>query len=156
MTPASLPLLIEPSALEPLLGSPGMLLVDLNRPDVYAQAHLPGAMRVEYADIAVSQPPAAGAAPGQERLKQILNAISLAPGSHVVAYDAESNTRAARFLWTLALAGHRHYSLLNGGMGAWQSEHRPLTQIDEARAPTQYPVSINPDAIADKRWCSII
>jgi thiosulfate/3-mercaptopyruvate sulfurtransferase len=57
VTKPLLPLLVEPTELEPKLGAAGLLLVDMNRADIYAQAHLPGAVRLEYADINAADPP---------------------------------------------------------------------------------------------------
>lgn len=49
--PDTLPLLIEPAQLEPLLGSPNLLIVDLCRPEQYAAAHLPGAVFLPYTQL---------------------------------------------------------------------------------------------------------
>jgi thiosulfate/3-mercaptopyruvate sulfurtransferase len=152
VTQPLLPLLVEPAELEPKLGAAKLLLVDLNRADVYAQAHLPGAVRLEYADITATNPPAMGLLPDAKRLSEILSGIGLTPETHVVAYDAEGGSRAARFLWTLEVIGHRNYSLLNGGLIAWQHEGRRLTQDPVAPKPSRYPVTLRDGAIADKEW----
>jgi thiosulfate/3-mercaptopyruvate sulfurtransferase len=68
VTEPLLPLLVEPAQLEPKLGLPGLLLVDLSRPEVYAQAHLPGAIPVDYATLNAAAPPAMGLLPDAERL----------------------------------------------------------------------------------------
>ena len=38
-----LPLIVEPDALEAAPGADGLLVVDLNEAQVYAQGHVPGA-----------------------------------------------------------------------------------------------------------------
>lgn len=152
MTEPRLPLLVEPSELEPKLGAAGLLLVDLNRADIYAQAHLPGAVRLEYADINAADPPVMGLLPDAGRLSEILGGIGLTPEMHVVAYDAEGGSRAARFLWTLEVIGHPNYSLLNGGLIAWQHEGRRLTQDPVAPTPGRYPVTLRDAAVVDKQW----
>jgi thiosulfate/3-mercaptopyruvate sulfurtransferase len=147
-----LPLLVEPAELEPKLGVPGLLLVDLNRAEIYAQAHLPAAVRVEYADINAANPPAMGLLPDAARLSQVMSAIGLTPETHVVAYDAEGNSRAARFLWTLEVIGHKHYSLLNGGLVAWQQEGHRVTTEPATPKPSRYTVALHDTAMADKQW----
>ncbi len=147
-----LPLLAEPAELDAALGALTLLLVDLSRPEVYAASHLPGAVHVEYADIAIAKPPAMGALPDAERLSEILGAMGLTPNMHVVAYDAERGSRAARLLWTLEAVGHRRYSLLNGGLVAWQQEGRRVVSDVTTPSPTPYTVTLNQSAIAEKDW----
>jgi thiosulfate/3-mercaptopyruvate sulfurtransferase len=69
-----------------------------------------------------------------------------------LAYDADGNTRASRFLWTLDVIGHANYSLLNGGLPAWQLEGRPVTNVPGAGKPTQYQAAPLAERVADKRW----
>jgi thiosulfate/3-mercaptopyruvate sulfurtransferase len=154
VTQALLPLLVEPAELENKLGAPGLLLVDLNRAETYAAAHLPGAVRLEYADITAAQAPATGLLPDGGRLSQVMSAIGLTPDVHVVAYDSDGNSRAARFLWTLDTIGHSRYSLLNGGLVAWQQENRRVTNEPAVPAPSNYKVTLRNDTIADKAWIS--
>ena len=152
MTQARLPLLVEPAELEPVLGTPNLLLVDLNQADGYAQTHLPGAVRLEYADITRAKLPAMGLLPDAKQLSTVLSRIGLTPEMHVVAYDAESGSRAARLLWTLDAIGHLHYSLLNGGLQAWRHEGRPLTQDAVVPTASHYTATLRDSAIADKDW----
>jgi thiosulfate/3-mercaptopyruvate sulfurtransferase len=148
----SLPLLVEPAELESALDMPQLLLVDLNRAEIYAAAHVPGAVRLEYADITAAQPPAMGLLPDAAQLSRVMSAIGLTPDSHVVAYDADGNSRAARFLWTLEALGHAHYSLLNGGLNAWQHEGRRVSNKPVAATPSVYKATIRSDVIADMQW----
>src|SRR5688572_27126346 len=140
-----LPLLVEPDELESKLGTPGLLLIDLNRAEIYAAAHLPGAVRLEYTDITASQAPATGLLPDRSHLSQVMNVIGLTPDTHVVAYDSEGSSRAARFLWTLETIGHGRYSLLNGGLVAWQQEGRRITNEPVIPKPTNYQVTLSND-----------
>jgi thiosulfate/3-mercaptopyruvate sulfurtransferase len=147
-----LPLLIEPAVLESKLGTPGLLVVDLSRPQIHAQAHLPGAVPVDYASINAAVPPAMGLVPDAAQLSATLSAIGLTADTHVLAYDADGNTRAARFLWTLEVIGHTRYSLLNGGLIAWQQEHRRLTSVPTAVVAGRYQATTLSERIADKQW----
>lgn len=152
MTQPLLPLLAEPAELEEKLGTSSLLLVDLNRSDTYALSHLPGAVRLEYADITAAQPPATGLLPDSAHLSRIMSAIGLTSEKHVVAYDADGNSRAARFLWTLETIGHRSYSLLNGGLAAWQQEGRRVTNEPVLPTPNDYKAVLRSDTIADSAW----
>jgi len=115
------------------------LLVDVTKPSIYEQAHLPGAVHVNYNQLQLG-----GAIPGlppaREHIEQLLSSIGLTPDQHVVAYDEEGGTRAARFLWILALAGHQHFSYLDGGIHAWLAADLPYSTDPVVVQPGQYAV----------------
>ena len=147
----ALPPLIEPEQLEALLGMPGLLIVDLSRAETHQRYHIPGAVFIDYTQLVQMRPPVGGLLPDPAQLSAVFSAIGLTPDTHVVAYDDEGGGKACRLLWTLETLGHRHYSLLNGGLHAWANEEHPLT--DEPAAPTatayQANVAADCDAIAD-------
>lgn len=147
-----LPLIIEPEELERQLGQESMLIVDLCKPEVYTQTHIPGAVHLDYAQIVAMDRPVMGLLPGESQLNDVFSTIGLTPEHHVVAYDDEGGGRAARLLWTLEATGHTRYSLLNGGLHAWAQERRPLHSGVESRTPSQYRVQRNDAVIADKAY----
>jgi thiosulfate/3-mercaptopyruvate sulfurtransferase len=63
-----------------------------------------------------------GLLPDAATLNAVFSAVGINAQTHVVAYDDEGGGCAARLLWTLECAGHKHYSLLNGGIHAWANE----------------------------------
>ena len=153
MSDALLPLLVEPDALEAVLGTDGLLVVDVNEPQRYAQGHVPGAVNLAYAALIGPQPPAMGMMAGEDQLSAALGAIGLTPEAHVVAYDSEGNGRASRLLWTLDALGHAGLSLLNGGFPAWAKEGHPVETDPVTPTPTGYKARIaNPDVIAGKDY----
>ena len=57
--PASAPpLILPPVLLEKSLGNAQWLIVDLCKPDVHNQAHVPGAVHLDYAQLVTARPPA--------------------------------------------------------------------------------------------------
>jgi len=152
MAPALLPLIVEPAELETHLGAENLLIVDLSRPETYAQAHLPGAVHLEYAQIVAARPPAMGVLPDAAQLSEALGSIGATPDSHIVAYDDEGGGRAARLLWTLDVIGHSRYSLLNGGLHAWTNERHPVNAQPVRRPRSSYPVTFRDGAVADKNY----
>lgn len=146
-----LPLILEPATLEQHLHEAGMLIVDLCRPEVYARGHIPGAVHLEYAQIVAARPPVMGLLPDSAHLSQVLSGIGLTPERHVVAYDDEGGGKACRLLWTLDVIGHKHFSLLNGGLRAWMAENRPLSSEHGVAKTGNYQVGgLNEGAQADK------
>lgn len=151
--PDTLPLLLEPAELEMRLARPGVAVIDLSRADIHAQAHIPGAVHLEYVRLLAGRPPVMGLLPEPAQLSQTLAAAGLRPETHVVAYDEEGGGKAARLLWTLAAAGHRNYSLLNGGLQAWIQEGRACNATLTAHAPGGYPVHVyQPDVVVDGEY----
>jgi len=152
MAHASFPLIVEPSELEKRLGMENLLIVDLCRPETWVQAHLPGAMHLDYAQIVAAQPPAMGMLPDAARLSDTLGSIGMKPESHIVAYDDEGGGRAARLLWTLDVIGHTRYSLLNGGLHAWLNERHRISAEPVKPARSDYPVKPGNGVVADKNY----
>lgn len=153
MSTRLLPIIIEPEQLKPLLGDARLLLVDLSEPPMYAARHVPGAVNLPYQQIIRAEPPAMGLMPTEQRLSEVLSAIGLTDDVHVVAYDAEGNGRASRFLWTLDALGHPGFSLLDGGLAAWASAGGQLESGIVDPRPSQYQAKLrNPGAVADTAY----
>ncbi len=149
----SLPLILEPAELEKHLGDAGVLVVDLCKPEVYARGHIPGAVHLEYARIIAARPPVMGLLPDAAHTARALSDLGLTPEHHVVAYDDEGGGKACRLLWTLDVIGHKHFSLLNGGLRAWEAEQRPLSSEPAAPKASGYHVGqLNAGAKADKGY----
>jgi len=121
-----LPLLIEPDTLEESLGYDNILIVDLNKAETYLKLHIPGAVHLDYQRIIASRKPVMGLVPDDDTLEAVFSALGIDAQTHVIAYDDEGGGRAARLLWTLEVAGHTRYSLLNGGLHAWANEGHPV------------------------------
>ncbi|MAR91626.1 MAG: thiosulfate sulfurtransferase [Pseudomonadales bacterium] len=150
MNPPDLPLLLEPAELEPHLGAPGLLLVDLCRPEQYASAHLPGAVYLPFQHLLSGTLPGPGKLPPESSLSRVFSALGLTPDTHVVAYDDEGGGWAGRLIWTLDVLGHRHYSYLNGGLHAWAAEQRPLEQGVVVPTPRDYTAHYHPQPMISK------
>ncbi len=123
----TLPLVIEPETLKPLLGSPELRLIDLSTHHQYVQAHIPGALFLDYGHIVGMDRPFTGLLPDPDAFEHILNSLGITPDTQVVAYDEEGGGKAARLIWTLHAMGHEKASLLNGGLIAWYREQYPLS-----------------------------
>ena len=153
MTEPLLPLLVEPEQLNAVLDNERMLVIDLSEMPVYAQRHLPRAVNLPFQRLIRPEPPAMGMVPSEQSLSETLSAIGLTEDAHVVAYDGEGNGRASRLLWTLDLLGHRHFSLLNGGLPAWMAAGLPVEGGIVDPRPSDYQARFrNPSAMADREY----
>lgn len=136
------PLLLQPAELAARLKTPNLLIVDVGKEAVYEQAHVPGAIYVDYRRLQLGIPPVPGLLPEPEAIARLFSELGLHANTHVVAYDDEGGTRAARLLWLLDAAGHSHYSWLNGGIHAWLDEALPFEITPAYALPA--PVSAAP------------
>lgn len=153
MTEPLLPLLVEPEQLQKALGDPRLLVVDLSELPGYAQRHVPGAVNLPYQAIIRAEPPAMGMLQTEQGLSAALSAIGLTEDTHVVAYDSEGNGRASRLLWTLDVLGHRHFSLLNGGLPAWVAAGQATESgITDPKRSDYRAKFRNPDALATREY----
>jgi thiosulfate/3-mercaptopyruvate sulfurtransferase len=147
---APLPLFLEPEALQQILGEEKLRIVDLS--PSYHQGHIPGAVYLDYDQITRSQPPVKGLLPDREHLEALCQALGLDTDTWVVACDDEGGGHASRLLWTLEVAGHTRYSLLDGGLAAWRAEHYPITTQTAMTESRSYKVHFNDSVIADRDY----
>lgn len=149
-----LPLLIEADELVRQLDRQDLLVVDLCDAEVHEAGHIPGAVPLPFRSLLRQEPPITGLLPHAADLSRTLAAIGLRPDHHVVAYDNTGNGRASRLLWTLEVIGHPGgYSLLNGGLPAWQAEGLPLERgVAPITGEARYPVRLDqaPRSRADR------
>jgi len=132
-------LLIEPNALQTLLAErDNLLLVDLSKPQVYEESHIPGAVYMPPALLTSGEKPASGKMPPLAQLSARLSAIGLSEEKLVVAYDDEGGGWAGRFIWTLDMVGHTRYLYLNGGIHAWVAADLPIETGIQPAIPSEY------------------
>ena len=93
----------------------------------YAAGHIPGAIFFDIdasSDLASPLPhmlPAAADFAGR------MAALGLNDSDRVVVYDGSGvNLSAPRVWWTLRAFGHKEVAVLDGGIGKWRSEQRPI------------------------------
>lgn len=147
-----LPLIVEPADLEPRLGEPDLLVVDLCKSSTYLQYHLPGAVHLEYGDIVASRHPVNGLLPAPELLAQLFSRLGVGPDTRVVAYDDEGGGHASRLIWTLNALGHWAVSLLNGGLYAWANEGHRLESGNVRPRPAEFVANYDPQPVADREF----
>ncbi|MCW8934579.1 MAG: sulfurtransferase [Gammaproteobacteria bacterium] len=130
-----LALVIEPEELNSIENNEDLLIVDLSTPKQYAQAHIPGAVFIDYAHIVGMNRPYTGLLPDAQQFAHILNSLGIKADTRIVAYDEEGGGKAARLIWTLHAMGHNKASMLNGGLIAWYREKHPLSNEPVVSTP---------------------
>jgi thiosulfate/3-mercaptopyruvate sulfurtransferase len=137
--------LIPPETLASRLGDRDILIVDC-RFDLadpgkgcreYEAAHVPGAVYANLdADLSDLTQQGLGRhpLPTDAVLSAAFSRWNLTSDTHVVACDdANGALAAARLWWLMRLAGHKHASVLDGGLAAWRAAGLPLESGSEPK-----------------------
>lgn len=162
MSTAATPALIDPAALQALLGRPDVVVLDV-RSEVagggraaFEAGHVPGAIRTDYVEDGwrASVGPAPGMLPEAARLGALFGRLGIRPESHVVIVPSGASSGdfsvAARIFWTFRAAGHRRLSMLDGGTAGWSAAGGPAeTGAARPPAPALYPVTLDPGVRAE-------
>jgi thiosulfate/3-mercaptopyruvate sulfurtransferase len=118
-TMSTYPLLIEPEELQPFLADENLLIIDQGKLETFLNAHIPGAVHLDFKDLQLGQKPTPGALPSLKQLSIVFSNLGLTLDKHVIVYDDEGGGWAGRLIWVLDMIGHTRYSYLNGGIHAW-------------------------------------
>jgi len=148
MTNQTIPLILEPDQLQAILDSENILIVDVCRSGVYERIHVPRAVHVDPSELVCGLHPAPGKLPSDEKLNNLFSRIGYSSDKHIIAYDDEGGGWAGRFLWTLDLIGHKHYSYLNGGLHAWNNEGHSVTSEMISMTPSDIKITVNHNLVA--------
>jgi len=144
-----LPLIVEPEQLQAVLDHENLVILHITKPERYAEFHVPGALFLEGMRYVRIEKPVFGLLPDAESFGALLESLGISPATHVVTYDDEGGGWASRFLWTLDVAGHADFSLLNGGLVSWVSEGFPVSQEPVTPGKGTYSVSWRNEPLAD-------
>ncbi len=112
------------------LRDPGVRIVDarLGQSDAaFATGHIPGAVRVSpLADLRDTTKTNVSLAPTQGQFEDLMGRLGISNTNTVVVYDVEGGLWCARLWWLLRYYGHDDAKILDGGLGKWRLEDRPL------------------------------
>ncbi len=144
---------IEPMALNEILSASApaeLLLLQVTSNEVFAQAHLPGAVLVTPKELVSGEPPAIGRLPTLAALNALFRRIGYTPEADVIVYDDEGGGWAGRMGWTLDVIGHRSWRYLNGGLQAWHGAGLAFaTGLEEPPLPSKVELAVDTTPIAD-------
>jgi thiosulfate/3-mercaptopyruvate sulfurtransferase len=153
------PAIVTTEWLAGLLGSPKIRVVDgswylpgsgRNAAAEYASGHIPGAVFFDLDATSDPATPLPHMLPTAERFAERMAALGLNDSDHIVVYDGSGvNLSAPRVWWTFRTFGHDRVSLLDGGIGKWRQEGRPLEQGVAVRAPGRFTARLDGKAVRD-------
>ncbi|MBF0176178.1 MAG: sulfurtransferase [Magnetococcales bacterium] len=120
------------------LQEPDLRIVQVGGDNFYANLHIPGAVLVRYREIITQRDGIPAMRADAADLATLCNRLGVNKTTRVLAYDATGGLDAARFIWTLATLGHDLGAVLDGGMGAWYQESKPVAQAAPEIAPAVF------------------
>lgn len=120
------------------------------RPD-YDAGHLPNAGFADLkGELCDTDSPIEFALPTPEQFCAAMGALGVGDDSRVVLYDTNYTAWAARVWWMLRWVGFDRAAILDGGLGAWAAEGRPLSIEPVTRPAKQLTPKPRPELIADR------
>jgi len=109
------------------------VLLDLRRPDQFANGHIPGAAHVDLYGISLIDTDEAPLRAFMWIIEHLLGTRGVSLDRTVIVYDDAVGDRVARAFWFLEFFGHQDVRVLDGGFAAWT---RAGFEVDQhAHAP---------------------
>ena len=127
---------LEPDAVADLPET-DTLLVQVTSSALFEQAHIPGAVLIEPAELVCGIPPANGKLPSTAQIAATLSRVGYQPDQRIIAFDDEGGGWAGRLCWTLDVIGHHDWAYLDGGLHAWHAAGLPLAQGASTPVPAE-------------------
>ena len=97
----------------------------------YATGHIPGAVYLNLGELVDSAAPFDNTLPSSEKFASRMQSLGLGDGSRIVVYDDSPLRTAARAWFMFKLFGAHDVAVLDGGLGKWKAEGRPLAEGKE-------------------------
>ena len=93
----------------------------------YAAGHLPGAVFFDLEASSDRRSPLPHMLPAAAEFAERMSALGLDDADDIVVYDGSgANLSAARVWWMFRVFGHDRVAVLDGGIGKWRREGRPI------------------------------
>ncbi|MGI8817958.1 MAG: 3-mercaptopyruvate sulfurtransferase [Gemmatimonadales bacterium] len=156
---APVPAVVTTEWIAARLGAPAIRVVDgswylpgtgRDAATEYSAVHIPGAV---FFDIDASSDPDTRLPhmlPAADRFAERMASLGLRDTDHIVVYDGSGqNLSAPRVWWMFRAFGHDQVSVLDGGIGKWRSEHRPIEQGIVTLPRGSFTARLNREAVRD-------
>jgi thiosulfate/3-mercaptopyruvate sulfurtransferase len=139
------------------LGSPGLRVLDgswylpgsgRDAATEYLAGHIPGAV---FFDLDATSDPGTSLPhmlPSPEAFAAGMTELGITNSDELVIYDGSgANLSAARVWWTFRVFGHQRVAVLDGGLGKWTAENRPLETGAVGLPPSRFVANLYPGLV---------
>lgn len=114
----------------------------------YAAEHIPGAVYCDLDTISDPDSHLPHMLPTAGQFAREVGALGISNDSRVVVYDTSgANLSAARIWWMFQAFGHDAVAVLDGGLGKWRSEGKPLEAKPVNISPRSFRARFRPELV---------
>jgi thiosulfate/3-mercaptopyruvate sulfurtransferase len=116
----------------------------------YARGHIPGAVFFDLDASSDPDTPLPHMLPSAAAFAARMSSLGLDDSDDVVVYDGSgTNLSAGRVWWTFRVFGHHRVAVLDGGMGRWARENRPIESGMVTLPPGRFTATLDRTAVRD-------
>ncbi|KAJ3158197.1 hypothetical protein HDU86_003155 [Geranomyces michiganensis] len=115
----------------------------------FAERHIQGARFFDLDEVSDPLSPLPHMLPTLEDFEDAVSKMGIKETDHIVVYDAQGIFSAPRVWWTFKVFGHKHVSVLDGGLPKWLAEHRPVVSTAETFPESKYRCEYREDMVID-------
>jgi thiosulfate/3-mercaptopyruvate sulfurtransferase len=154
-----LPPVVSTEWLAAELGSPGVRVVDASwylpgsgrdAAAEYIARHIPGAVFFDLDASSDPRSPLPHMLPRAGEFAARMTGLGLNDTDYFVVYDGSGvNLSAPRVWWIFRTFGHEHVAVLDGGIGKWCREQRPVEQGVVSPPAGHFTARLDPSAVRD-------
>lgn len=116
----------------------------------FEAAHIPGARFLDLASFTDPASDTPSALPDCDQVADHLASLGITPDMRIVIYDDSAVKTAARAWYALRRCGIERVAILDGGLGKWRAEGRPLESGASEVAPTAHAALEGGGGVASK------
>jgi thiosulfate/3-mercaptopyruvate sulfurtransferase len=138
-------LLAETDWLAQHLSDPDLRIVDLRLEAAYREAHLPGAVHLDWK--ALKDPDNRVYVIPPDKFAQLVGSLGISNATAIVGYDDQGSLYATQLWWVLDYYGYTQAKVLNGGWNKWIKEKRPISTAVPTPQPRQFVVRVDSSKI---------
>ena len=115
----------------------------------FEQAHIPGAVFFDIDAVADHSSPLPHMLPEPAAFADAVGALGIGTGDRVVVYGGKGLIASARVWWTFRVFGGQGVAVLDGGLGKWRKEGRPVEAGRASPTPRRFAAAYHKDLVAD-------
>ncbi len=125
-------------------------VVDVRNHASFLLGHIDGAVNAGRKQFLSRRNNTKSLVPTAEEFVALMNRLGISADTPVVAYAADHDPYAARFIWTLRFHGHEKAYVLDGGYDKWSQEGRKTALLSSIELPaTDYRLNHSRDIRAE-------
>lgn len=123
--------LIEVDELQKIISHDTIRLIDIRKPEYYAENHIPGALNIWRPDIQNDSLPYGGVVASRKKVERLFSRLGIKNTDYLIIYDNNALCDAARLWWVLDHYGFKRTALLHGGLKSWRTVGDLATDVPQ-------------------------